>query len=680
MSKLVSPSVHRPSPEVDRRGFVKLLAGSAAAASLSSSLIGCRNGNVSAGRRAIVLGLDGLDPVMLKAMVTAGRAPNFKKLMELGSFGSLGTTMPALSPVAWSSFITGMSPGGHGIADFMTRDPETYMPVFSIYENQAPDVVVDFGDYHLPLKGGGPTNLRRGRPFWSYLTEQGIPAFVSKVPTNYPVDGTATYALAGMGTPDLAGAYGQFSYYTSDQFEHYPDAEGGFISYVDEESVRENVVHLKLMGPKNSLKTVNGTAEESTVDFTVYLDPDRRLARLDIGEQSVILEQGKLSEWVPVTFDMVPMLSSVTGIARFLLKSVRPHFQLYVTPINIDPADSAQAPTITYPSSFGADIAREIGSFWTKGLPADTKAFDYGIINDEEYVQQAQAILEERMALFDYQWTRFNEGLFYFYVSSTDQDAHMLWRNMDKTHPLHAQSDLRFSGYIHHLYEEMDKLVGKVLPALDDKTLLLICSDHGFTQFGRQFHLNTWLREQGYLTVREAARSKQETSIVDIDWSQTAAYGIGFNGLYVNRKGREGKGIVEPSQADALVGRLKRELEAITDSDTGQFPVARVYRREEVYTGPLTPTMPEMLVGYTPGYRCSSSSVLGSTGAEVIDLNPWAWSGDHSMARDLIPGTLVTNRQVSKRNPEILDLPVTILEFFGIPKPEQMDGSSIFST
>ena len=210
------------SSDLDRRRFIKLLAGSAAAAGLPLSLTSCSGAAAAAGRKVIVLGLDGLDPHLVQVMIDSGRAPNFKKLAELGSFKRLGTTMPALSPVAWSSFITGMSPGSHGIADFVMRDPKTYVPVFSIYENQEPDVVLDFGDYHMPLKGGGPVNLRKGKPFWSYLTERGIPAMVSKIPTNYPVDTSATYALSGMGTPDLAGEYGQFTYYTMHASGHDP--------------------------------------------------------------------------------------------------------------------------------------------------------------------------------------------------------------------------------------------------------------------------------------------------------------------------------------------------------------------------------------------------------------------------------------------------------------------------
>ncbi len=491
---------------VDRRDFMRMMAGTAAAAGMSLPLASC--GGSSTDKKVIVLGLDGLDPKILGALMEMGRLPNFKKLADMGSLQPLGTTMPALSPVAWSSFITGLTPGGHGIADFIARDPATYTPVFAIYKNTDPDLTISVGDIHLPIKGGGPQNLRQGKPFWAYLTERDIPAWISKIPTNFPVEETATKAIAGMGTPDLVDSYGVFSYYTSDPFEDFPNLEGGEVLYVD---VNSNVVRSNLLGPVNSLRTAKDTgadpyANTSKIPFTVYLDAKADGARLDIQGQSILLKRGEYSPWVTVTFDLLPVIGSVQGIARFLLKGVAPHFQLYVTPINIDPR--AQAAPVTYPVEFGAEIARDIGAFWTKGLPADMKALDHGVINDEEYVGQAELILKERMALFDHQWSRFESGLFYFYVSSTDQDAHMLWRNMDPTHPRHAESDLRFAGWIPHLYEEMDKLVAKVLPAVDDKTLVMVCSDHGFAQFARQFHLNTWLRDNGYLVLKDKCREE----------------------------------------------------------------------------------------------------------------------------------------------------------------------------
>ena len=655
-----------------RRDFTKLLAGGAAGAGIAPLLSSCGGSSSSStNKKVIVLGLDGLDPKIIRSLIDQGRAPNFKKLASMGTFQPLGTTMPALSPVAWSSFITGMSPGGHGIPDFIARDRYTYSPKFAIWEPRDADHVLTLGDYQLALSGGGPRSLRHGTPFWAYLTERGIPATVIKIPTNFPVDETATRAISGMGTPDLTDSFGAFSYYTTDFDEDYPDLSGGEVIRI---RLRRGRVETHLPGPQNSLKK-SEAGKRTSIPFTIHVDPTEDAVRIDIQDQRLVLKKGEFSDWVNVRFELLSMIAGVSGIVRFLVKEVHPELRVYASPVNIDPAD--QAAPVTYPAEVGGEIARQIGPFWTKGLPSDTKALDYKIFSDEHYAAQADLILKDRLALFDYEWSQFKSGLFYFYVSSTDQDAHMLWRNMDETHPQHKESDPRFGGFIHYLYEEMDKVVGKVLPAVDDDTLLLVCSDHGFAQFGRQFHLNTWLRDQGYLALKPGAQKKETTSFLDIDWDRTAAYGIGFNGLYLNRVGREERGIVDDAKAGELVARITRELESITDSETGKQPIAKVYGRREIYTGEFTPEMPEMLVGYTPGYRASSDSILCETGSSIIDINPWAWGGDHSMARDLVPGSLFASVPLRKADPNIVDLPVTILDYFGIDKPSQMVGRSL---
>lgn len=645
------------------------------ATSLASGAIGLHVGcgeparMTANGRRVIVLGLDGLDPQIVRALMDEGRAPNFSKLAAMGAFRKLGTTMPALSPVAWSTFITGQDPGSHTITDFIMRDPRTYQPYFSIWETRPAARTISLGDYQLAIGGPGIVNKRVGIPFWTYLADAGIPSTVIKIPTNFPVEDTATRAVSGMGTPDLADSFGQFNYYTSDPAEEYPGLTGGLVHRVE---VRDGRADAKLQGPSNALRQ---DASTLGVSFTVDVDPANPAVVVEIQGQRFLLQEGEYSEWVAVRFEMLSWLAGISGVCRFYLKQAHPHLQIYVTPINIDPA--SQSMPVTHPPEVGGEIASEIGPFWTKGLPSDTKALDYRILEDEGYVRQADLILEDRIRLFEHEWERFRDGFFFFYVSSTDQDTHMLWRNMDESHPMHGASDARFSGYIHHLYEEMDKLVGRVLPAADDGTLVLVCSDHGFAPFSRQFHLNSWLRREGYLAVRGHAESKESASVSDIDWSKTAAYGIGFNGLYMNRVGREGQGLLSDGEAQRVANRIAGELEAIRDSETGERPIHRVYRREEVYTGEFTPDAPELLVGYTPGYRSSSASVVGDSGREILNLNPWAWAGDHSMAHELVPGCLFSSQPLRRDDPRIADLPVTILEFFGIPKPFDMQGSTL---
>ncbi len=650
---------------ITRRQF----AGSLAGASAAGWACGRGPSRTGPAKRVIVLALDGLDPTIVQALMDAGRAPNFRKLARMGSFRRLGTTMPALSPVAWSTFITGTDPGSHTIGDFIMRDRFTYEPYFSIWESAPPARTLRVGDYEIALGGAGAVNNRLGVPFWTYLSDAGIPSTVIKIPTNFPVDETATRALSGMGTPDLSDSFGRFNYFTTDPEESYPGLTGGVVHQV---RLEEGRIDARLAGPADTLRA---DRRETTAGFSVHVDAANDAALVEIQGHRALLEVGEYSEWIPVEFSMASGLASVAGVCRFYLKQAHPHVQIYVTPINIAP--SRQSMPIAHPEEAGGEIAAAIGPFWTKGLPADTKALDYRVLDDEGYVKQAELILADRLRLFEHEWGRFRDGLFFFYVSSTDQDTHMLWRNMDSTHPMHAASDVRFSGYIHHLYEEMDKLVGRVLPAAGDDTLVLVCSDHGFAPFGRQFHLNSWLRREGYLAVKQEAASKEAASMGDIDWSRTAAYGCGFNGLYVNRLGREGQGIIGDREAETLAERLARELAEIRDPETGERPVHRVYRRSEIYPGEFAADLPELLVGYTPGYRSSSESVMGGSGSEILNINPWAWAGDHSMARDLVPGCLFSSHAIAEAAPNIIDLPTTILGFFGLPRPFSMQGDAL---
>src|SRR5437016_12078767 len=120
-------------------------------------------------KRAIILGFDGMDPELAERFMREGKLPNLAKLIENGTFRKLRTTFPAISPVAWSTFMTGVNPGKHNIYDFLNRDLMSYLPFLSSAEIRGPKRSVKIGKYTIPL--GKPTikGMRRGTPFWPWL-------------------------------------------------------------------------------------------------------------------------------------------------------------------------------------------------------------------------------------------------------------------------------------------------------------------------------------------------------------------------------------------------------------------------------------------------------------------------------------------------------------------------------
>ena len=175
--------------------------------------------------KLIILGIDGMDPQLLHRFMQSGKMPNFSRLAREGSFHTLTTSIPPQSPVAWSTVITGLDSGGHGIFDFVHRDPQTITPYSSMAEVREARKSLTLGPWVLPLESGAVKSLRRGISFWELLSQGGVPATVTRMPTNFPPVEFSGQSLAGMGTPDMQGGFGKFTYFTSD-----PDTKDSQVS------------------------------------------------------------------------------------------------------------------------------------------------------------------------------------------------------------------------------------------------------------------------------------------------------------------------------------------------------------------------------------------------------------------------------------------------------------------
>ncbi|PYV18662.1 MAG: hypothetical protein DMG07_03410 [Acidobacteria bacterium] len=640
---------------------------------LGGVLLGCAPKKGEAGaKKVIVLGIDGLDPRILRLYMQQGKMPNFALLEQRGGFGLLRTSIPPQSPVAWSNLITGMDPGGHGVFDFIHRDPKTLLPSFSLSRDEPLKHALTLGNWVIPLSGGGATLLRQGRAFWEILDEHGVPSTIFRMPANFPPVQSRARSLAGMGTPDILGTYGIFSFYTDDPGESEGPRSGGQVFKVRVEDAR---VSAKLLGPYNTFRKGK---PQATVDFTVALDPIEPVARIALQARALVLREGEWSDWVQVKFALVPGLKSMNGICRFYLKKVHPYFQLYVTPINIDPSEPALP--LSTPRNYSRELSSKVGLFYTQGIAEDTKALSNGILNESEYLEQARMVLVEHLKLFDLELARFDAGLLFFYFSSLDQNSHMFWRALDQRHPGYdPRMAAEHSGRLGRFFEEIDRVLGKAMAKLDGTTTLLVLSDHGFAPFYRCFNLNTWLLENGYIALKDGAEQRSVDLASGVDWSRTRAYGLGLNGLYLNLRGREREGIVGSGpEARSLLDEIAHKLLAVRDPAGGLAPVTRVDRADEVYTGPHVRSAPDLVIGYNSGYRAGWETVLGRFSSVVLEDNVEPWSGDHCIDYTLVPGVVLSNKRIAIEAPALTDVAPSILSEFGIDKPKHMVGRSVF--
>jgi predicted AlkP superfamily phosphohydrolase/phosphomutase len=634
-----------------------------------------------------IMGVDGMDPQILSRLISEGKMPNFAKLANEGSYQPLGTSNPPQSPVAWSNFVTGMGPGGHGIFDFMHRDPATYLPVSSATSMGEEASALHLFGYVVPL-GGDMENNRGGKPWWDVLHERGIDVEVYRIPGNYPTPPSEAKVLDGMGTTDLRGGFGTYTFYT-DTLVEKENTKGDIqivtVRDLDLDGTPDTATGI-LRGPPDQLHLEPGQMPKDnqyiTAAVTIHLDAESDTAVIEVGDARVLIRQGEWSDWVELSFDMAPMgLMPVTGIVRFHAIELRPQLRLYASPVNISPA-SPLAP-ITTPDDFVEELYDELGFFYTQGMPEEQEALKDGVFSEDDYIKQVRLVQEDTWRMLALALDRFEPGdATFVYFSDIDLQSHMLWRHGDPKHPgapRHPAFDAAAAkGHelaIENFYRDVDKALGEIRKKLPRDSLLIVMSDHGFQPFTRDVHLNAWLRDNGYLVMKQGKTTGY--TFLDADWSKTRAFGLGFNGLYLNRRGRESQGIVTDGQIDSLISELTEKLEAWRDPENGEQIVLKMFRGSEVYRGPRTGQGPDMVVGYNKGYGCSDESTLGEVTRDVIADNESRWSGSHLMAPEVVPGVLLINRKLERRGHDLTDLTATLLSYFGIQKLPDMTGEPI---
>ena len=581
-------------------------------------------------KRIVILGLDGLDYTLTQKMLAEGKLPHMEALSKQGCFKPLGTTLPSISPVAWSSFQTGTNPGKHNIYDFLTPDLKTYEPKLSSVEIRPPRRTLHLGKYRIPLGKADVRLLRKSQPFWKYLGDRGIFSSIIRVPITFPPEKLRGVLLSAMCAPDLRGTQGMFSHYTT-RPERPGERTGGEVHRVTRHN---DIVRADLIGPENPYLSERSVLK---TPFVVTLKGDER-AILKIDGTKYELRKNVYTDWIRVAFRAAPGIS-IYGLCKFLFLEAGAEFGLYVTPINID-SESPVMP-ISSPSVYSVYLTKNQGPFATLGLAEDTWAVNEHVLGDQHFLQQCLDADREREAMFFDSLEKVQQGLCVVVFDGTDRLQHMFWRDIDPSHPARAEHPVpEGRNVIEDLYKSMDDLVGRTMAKCQrEDNLLMVISDHGFNGFRRGLDLNRWLEENGYLKFHEGRRN--EEFLAGVDWTQTRAFALGLSGIYINLKDKFSQGIVPPGdEAESLREEIAERLTSLVDPQSGTSAVKRTYITSKVYRGPYKDHAPDLIPGYQRGYRVSWETAVGRTTESVFHDNTKAWSGDHFIDPSLIPGVL----------------------------------------
>lgn len=601
--------------------------------------------------KVLLIGIDGMDPKVARELMSSDKLPNFKRLSESGSFAELETSYPPNSPVAWTSIATGVNPGEHNIFDFIRRNPENYLPDLSLSKSVSGIAGTDYESYVTAV------------PFWRITSEASVPTTVIRWPVTFPPERIEGNMLSGLGVPDIKGLLSGYTYYTSDRTLETEKASNKVI-YVDGVDFETEVY-----GPR-TIKS--GKRVDVTKKIRVTLGDDSATLYVDGGEYSI--KEGAWSEWIRIKFN-VGLFKDVYGTFKARLISVDP-FRMYVTTMQIDPVNPVV--DISSPSKYSSELAGSIGLYYTLGMPEETDGLNDGTLSDEAFLDHVDEIEAERDRMFWEEFNKFKEqdsGVLALVYDSSDRVQHMYWGEK-----VLEDDDGVFNvtPEIENYFVRKDEFIGKVLDELDNDTLLLIFSDHGFTSFERSVNLNDWLVENGFMTLKHEIPEGEDGALFKyVDWSKTKAYSLGFNSVYVNLKNREGKGVIEDKEA--VVSELIEKLESLRDPTNDMQVVNRAYRREEIYSGSMIEDAPDIVVGFNPGYRMGWQTAIGGFTGEVLGDNSKHWRGDHLFDPQFVPGVIFSNSRLNTQNPSQTDIAPTIVEVLGIKTSIAFDGQTIIT-
>ena len=633
----------------------------------------------AAAKRVVILGFDGVDPGIVKEMFAKGELSNLNAIANAGTFVPLHTSIPPQSPAAWNSFSTCKQTGGHGVYDFIRRDPKNYLPMPGYGEDDHAILAAD-GSVATPAHS---VNYRKGEPFWVTADKQGVETKILSMPFAYPADDLQHGCmLSGLGVPDIRCTQSTFFAFSTD-YDKATIVPGGKKRPLKFEG---DIARVTVEGAYDS-RLRGGKGDYMDVPLEIKADREAHTATISMQDHAVEVSEGNWTPWQEWTFEVSPKFS-VQAISRFHLLECGKEVRLYMTCMQFHP----RAPYMAFssPAFYSADLADRYGLYKTIGWFYDTHALRRNVLPEEVFLGDVKNSMAWRATLTKDEMDRGNFNLMVAAWTGTDRVSHCFWHYRDPKHPLYTpEGAAKYGSAIEDTYRIMDGIVGDIVPKLTGDDLLMILSDHGFHSFRRGFNVNTWLVRNGYMTL--TGQDDPATAFTDdkyfrgqidgkaafvVDWNRTKAYSIGLGAIFLNLKGREGQGIVDLRDKDALIEEIRTKLLALVDPKTGDKVFNKLYPGS-VFKGGAAADAPDIQLGYAEGYQTAKASAAGAAPKEMFEDNDDKWSGEHASSdTESTPGIFFCNRKVLD-DPAIVDLGPTALAYLGLTIPTDYDGKAL---
>jgi len=574
--------------------------------------------------KTIFVGLDAYDPVIFEKLHSEGKTPHLSPLVDSGGYARFKVSNPPQSEVSWTSTATGMNPGGHGIFDFVHRNPANYGRLVSL----------------LPTKSGvlGREFVPpyQAKTIFDVAADDGYPAISLWWPATFPARlASPVQSIPGLGTPDILGRLGVGTYFCMEKWG-------------DTAAVKTQIRQLSQVNISKYKGTLEGPAKrtltgvkEAQMEFQLDIFDDST-AKLQIEKKTHHLKVGEWSPILELTYK-IGFGVTIKAVTRVIIKQLYPEPQLYFVPLQLHPLKSPW-PYATL-KRLVKNIWGNVGPYLTLGWPQDTTALEEGFITDAQFLFLCNQIRQHREQTLLRLIDSYQEGLLACIFDSIDRIQHMFLRD---------RPDIIESWYI-----ELDALLGRIQERLKSRKdaediHLMVASDHGFGDFSYKVNLNRWLINHGYLKVNG---DDKVGDFAAVDWHASTAYAVGLNSIYLNLADREGQGIVTPENKESLFQNLRDDLTQWVGPD-GKTVILSVPTQQEAFQGPFAVYGPDLVVGYRPGYRASAETGLGQWGSQEVEINRDHWGADHCFDADSVPGVLFSSWGLENLpNPSYADIP-----------------------
>jgi len=467
--------------------------------------------------------------------------------------------------------------------------------------------------------------VRRGAAFWTLAGRAGVRSSVLRVPLTFPPEDVPNgELLSGWPVPDLRGTAGSYTYFAADDARHGGEARGG--GGVRRLSFAGDVAQSTLEGPSGL-----------TLPVSIFWNRAGNAATITIDGTSVRLEEGEWSRWIDLDFSS-SLFSHRRGMIEFCLVRAASTFGLYASPIHWKP-NRPPAP-LSSPARLSSDLYERLGPYRTLGWAEATSALDAGLLDEKTFMDDVYRAFDDRAQIILQRLDAKHWDLLVGEVDSVDRVQHVMWRLMDPAHPAYDPALAeKYGDAIDYMYRRCDDLLGQIITRAGTDAAIIVLSVYGGRGVTQTFDLNRWLAGERLPGPAAATASG---------------------------------GIVLSPGAKSAEAHLVARLTALRDPVTGAPVISAVYPRQAVYTGPYVADAPDLLVGFAAGYGIGAAPT-------VIAPNTRKWSADHaSFDYASIPGTLISSQPTTTDSPRVIDIAPTVLRYFGVPIPREVDGTPLF--